>query len=67
MKKTWDCIYIASKQLQHECRDAAVDSDQNVDAGQNHVGRAGNLEEERGWVHQRGDGPSRKRYQDHFR
>ncbi|TNN64374.1 hypothetical protein EYF80_025415 [Liparis tanakae] len=45
-------------QLQYECGDAAVDPDQYVDAGENHVGRAGDLEEERGWVHQRGDGPS---------
>lgn len=55
-----DIIYIASKQLQYKCGDAAVDSYQYVNAGQNHVGRAGDLKEERGGVHQRGDGPSAK-------
>jgi len=56
-----DIIYIASKQLQYKCGDAAVDPDQYVNAGENHVGRAGDLEAERGWVHQRGDGPSGER------
>lgn len=53
-------IYIASKQLQHERGDAAVDSYQNVHAGQDHVGCAGDLKEERGRVHQGGDGPPGK-------
>ena len=55
--------YIASKQLQYKCGDAAIDSYQYVHAGQNHVGRAGDLKEERGRVHQRGDGPSGKEIQ----
>lgn len=60
---TWrHYIYIASKQLQYECGDAAVDSYQYVHAGQNHIGCAGDLKEERGRVHQRGDGPSGKRW-----
>lgn len=32
-KKKKKLIYIAAKQFQHECGDAAVDSDQNVHAG----------------------------------
>lgn len=52
-----DNIYIASKQLQYKCGDTAIDSNKYVNAGQNHVGRAGDLEEEWCWVHQRGDWP----------
>ena len=49
--------HVVPKQLHDEGGDAAVDADEDVDAGENHVGRAGNGEEEGGWVHQRGDGP----------
>lgn len=45
--------YIATKKLQDEGGHAAVDSNEDVDAGEDHVGRAGDLKEERCWVHQR--------------
>ena len=38
-------IYIASKQLQDECGDTAIDSYQYVDAGQNYVSCAWDLKE----------------------
>lgn len=49
--------HVVSEQLHDEGGDAAVDADQDVDAGQDHVGSAGDLKEEGGRVHQRGDGP----------
>ncbi len=64
---TGNFTYVAAKKLQNEGGDAAVDSYQDVHAGQNHVGRAGDLEEERGRVHQRGDGPAGRRHGDDFR
>lgn len=60
-------IYIASKQLQDKGGDAAVDADQYVHAGQNHVGCAGDLKEEGGRVHERRDGPPARRHRDSFR
>ena len=60
-----DHTYIAAEQLQHKRGDAAIDSYQYVDAGQNHVGRAGDLKEEWGWVHQRGDRPPERKHTDH--
>lgn len=50
--------HIVAKQLHDEGGDAPVDADEDVDAGEDHVGRAGDLEEEGGRVHQRGDGPA---------
>ena len=49
--------HVVPKQLHDEGGDAAVDADEDVDAGEDHVGRAGDGEEERRRVHQRGDGP----------
>lgn len=57
-------IYIASKQLQNKRGDAAVDADQYVHTGQNHVGCAGDLKEEGGRVHERRDGPPARRHGD---
>lgn len=45
------------EELHDEGGDAAVDPDEDVDAGEDHVGRAGDTEEERRRVHQRRDGP----------
>lgn len=53
----WCSLYLVYKQLQHKCGDAAVDPDEEVDGGQNNVGRAWNGEHKGCWVHQRGDGP----------
>lgn len=50
--------HVVTKQLHDEGGDAAVDANQDVDAGEDHVGRAGDLEEEGGRVHQGGDGPA---------
>lgn len=53
--------YVTTKKLQDEGGHAAVDSDQDVDAGQDHVGRAGDFKEERCWIHQRSYGPAVQR------
>ena len=53
-------MYLINKQLQDEGGDAAVDPDEEVDGGQDHVGRAGDGEHKGCWVHQRGDGPPGK-------
>lgn len=53
--------YVVIKELQHKGRDAAVYTDEEVDAGQHHVGRAGHAEDEGGWVHHGGDGPPAER------
>lgn len=50
--------YIVAEQLQDEGGDATVNADEDVDTGKGHVGRAGDLEEEGGRIHQGGDGPS---------
>lgn len=52
--------YITAKQLQDEGGDAPVDPNEDVDTGEDHIGCAGDLEEEWGWVHQGCDGPSVK-------
>lgn len=49
--------YVVVKELHHKRCHAAVDADEEVDAGQHHVGRAGHAEDEGGGVHQGGDGP----------
>ena len=49
--------HVVPKQLHDEGGDATVDADEDVDAGENHVGRAGDGEEEGGRVHERRDGP----------
>lgn len=50
--------HLVHKELQHKGGHAAIDANEEVDAGQGHVGSAGDAEEEGGWVHQGGDGPS---------
>lgn len=57
--------YIAAKKLQDEGGHAAVDPNQDVDAGQHHVSRAGDLKEEGCWVHQRSYGPAVRRQTQH--
>lgn len=49
--------YIVVEELHHKGGHAAVDTNEEVDAGQHHVGRAGHAEDEGGGVHHRGDGP----------
>lgn len=55
----WLCdgTHIVAKQLHDKGGDASVDADKDVDAGQDDVRRAGDLKEERRWVHQGCDGP----------
>lgn len=50
--------YVVIQDLHDEGRHAAVDADEEVDAGEDHVGRAGHIEDEGGWVHERSDGPA---------
>lgn len=49
--------HIAAKKLQYKRRHTAINSNQDVDTSKDHIGSAGNLKEERCWVHQRGYGP----------
>lgn len=49
--------HVVPKQLHDKGGDAAVDANEDVDAGEDHVCRAGDFEEEGGGVHQRSDGP----------
>lgn len=50
-------MYLVHKQLQDECGDAAVDPDEEINGGEEDVGRARDSEQERGGVHERSDGP----------
>lgn len=49
---------VVSEELHDEGGDAPVDADEDVDAGEDDVGRAGDGEEEGGRVHERRDGPA---------
>lgn len=51
--------HIISKQLHDKGGDAAIDPDEDVDAGENYICCAGDLKEEGSWVHERRDGPAR--------
>lgn len=50
--------YIIFKELHNKGGHAAVNTDEEVDAGQHHVGCAGHAEDEGGGVHHGSDGPS---------
>lgn len=50
--------HLIGEELKYEGGHAAVDADEEVDAGEHHVGRAGHGEEEGGWVHERRDRPA---------
>lgn len=50
-------MYLVYEQLQDERGDASIDTDEEVDGGQKHVGRAGDGEQKGRWVHQRDDRP----------
>lgn len=56
--------HVVPKQLHDEGGDAAVDADEDVDAGQDYVGGAGDLEEEGSGVHQGSDGPPEDTHSD---
>lgn len=49
--------HIVGEELQHKSGHAAIDANEEVHAGEDHVGCAGDLEHEGGWVHERCDGP----------
>lgn len=49
--------HIVGKELQHKSGHAAIDPDEEVHAGEDHVGCAGDLEHKGGWVHERCDRP----------
>lgn len=50
--------YVVTQELHDEGGHASVDTDEEVDAGEDHVGRAGHAEDEGGRVHQRSGGPA---------
>lgn len=54
--------YIATEKLQDEGGHTAIDSNEDVDAGQDDVGCARDLKEERCWIHQRSYGPAAQRH-----
>lgn len=59
------CLFVASTyiiiiELHKKSGNAAVDTDEEVDAGQHHVCCAGNTEDEGGGVHHGGDGPPKE-------
>lgn len=49
--------HVVGEELQHEGGHAAVDPDEEVHAGEDHIGGAGDLEHEGGGVHERCDRP----------
>ena len=49
--------YIVCKELQYESGHTAIDADEEVHTGEDHIGGAGDLEHKGCWVHERGDGP----------
>lgn len=54
------------KELHDECGYAAVDADEEVDAGQNHIRCAGHAEQEGSGIHHRSDGPpARQKHNSH--
>lgn len=58
---TWrssDLTDLINKELQDECGNAAVDADEEIDGGEDHVSSAGNWEDEGCRVHQWSDGPT---------
>lgn len=50
--------YLVVQELHDKGGHAAVDADEEVDTGEDHVRRAGHAKDERGRVHQRSDGPA---------
>lgn len=52
----WD-TYIVCKQLQYESGHTAIDADEEVHTGENHIGGAGDLEHKGCWIHERSDRP----------
>lgn len=50
--------HLIDKQLQDEGGDTAIDANEEVDGGEDHVGSAGDGEDEGGWVHEWSDRPT---------
>lgn len=61
--KSVPVTHLVIKQLHDEGGHAAIDADEEVDAGQHHVRCAGNAEDEGSWIHHGGDGPPGERQQ----
>lgn len=49
--------HVVGEELQHKSGHTAIDADEEVHTGEDHVGCAGDLEHEGGGVHERCDGP----------
>lgn len=54
--------YIIIKEFHNKGGHAAVNTNEEVDASQHHVGCAGHTEDEGGGVHHRGDGPPKEKH-----
>lgn len=53
------CIpHLINKELQDKGGNAAIDADEEVDGGEDHVGSARDGEDEGGWVHEWSDRPT---------
>lgn len=52
--------HIVGKKLQYKSGHTAVDADEEVHTGEDHIGSAGDLEHKGGWVHERRDRPPGK-------
>lgn len=50
-------IYVVIEEIHDKGGHAAVDANEEVDAGEHHIGCAGHAKDEGGRVHQGGDGP----------
>lgn len=50
--------FLVGKELQYKSGHTAIDADEEVETGQDHIGCAGHREQEGGWVHEWGDGPA---------
>lgn len=49
--------YIVCKELQNKSGHTAIDADEEVHTGEDHIGSAGDLEHKGCWVHERSDRP----------
>lgn len=52
------CVYRVVEQLHDKCGHTAINTNEEVNAGKDHIGCARDTEHERGRIHHRSDGPS---------
>lgn len=52
------CVYRVVEQLHDKCGHTPINTNEEVDAGKNHISCAGHAEHEGGGIHHRSDGPA---------